>query len=353
MQETKKNILVNVLNWGLGHAVRSSVIIRRLKEDGHRVYIASDGIALRFLQKEFPELPSYELPAYGIDYKRSSILLNVLVKTPKILGAIIKEKHITNQLCKSLDIDLLISDNRLACYNNKVESIYISHQLELPIQNRILAFFANGVHRLFIRQYHHCCIPDLIGHLKLAGRLSQASSIKKVTYLGILSELKTNSIEKDIPVLAVLSGPEPQRSHLEQLLIQESKALRIQLTIIRGTDRKQATNSHEYLSSYDLLDRKEIQHLMDRSEIVISRSGYTSLMDIYAQPTKVFFIPTPGQWEQEYLAKHWAENFETNFSAQKSFSLKAAVEQASYPDFSKTKQKQNDLSYLQTRLSEI
>jgi len=36
---------------------------------------------------------------------------------------------------------------------------------------------------------------------------------------------------------------------------------------------------------------------------VISRSGYTTIMDLAVLEKKAYFIPTPGQNEQEYLAK--------------------------------------------------
>ena len=40
------------------------------------------------------------------------------------------------------------------------------------------------------------------------------------------------------------------------------------------------------------------------SKLVISRAGYSSLMDYQTLNTNAIIIPTPGQTEQEYLAEH-------------------------------------------------
>ena len=63
-----KRILVAPLNWGLGHATRCIPIIRALLEQGHQPLIASDGVALALLRKEFPSLPFFELSSYKVSY---------------------------------------------------------------------------------------------------------------------------------------------------------------------------------------------------------------------------------------------------------------------------------------------
>jgi len=71
MKELAKNkILITPLNWGLGHATRCIPIIKALNINGFTPVIASDGNALSLLQKEFPNLASYSLPAYPITYSK-------------------------------------------------------------------------------------------------------------------------------------------------------------------------------------------------------------------------------------------------------------------------------------------
>jgi hypothetical protein len=62
----KKRILIAPLNWGLGHATRCIPIINALKAHQFEPIIASDGIALSLLKKEFPDITCLELPSYDI-----------------------------------------------------------------------------------------------------------------------------------------------------------------------------------------------------------------------------------------------------------------------------------------------
>ena len=73
----KKKILIAPLNWGLGHATRCIPIIKALLDYDFDPIIASDGSALAFLQKEFPQLKCYSLPSYDIEYSKSKILKNI------------------------------------------------------------------------------------------------------------------------------------------------------------------------------------------------------------------------------------------------------------------------------------
>ena len=68
MKIKNKKIIVAPLNWGLGHATRCIPIINGLLENGFEPIIASDGVALELLKKEFPKLISFELPSYNIKY---------------------------------------------------------------------------------------------------------------------------------------------------------------------------------------------------------------------------------------------------------------------------------------------
>ncbi len=49
-------ILYGVVGEGMGHAIRSSVIIRKLIDDGHEVHVVVSGRAHDFLQRQFPQI---------------------------------------------------------------------------------------------------------------------------------------------------------------------------------------------------------------------------------------------------------------------------------------------------------
>ena len=59
---------------------------------------------------------------------------------------------------------------------------------------------------------------------------------------------------------------------------------------------------------YSFISSKEKSLLMSRARFIICRSGYTTMMDIAeAGLGSGLFIPTPGQWEQEYLSRYYGK----------------------------------------------
>ena len=91
-----KNILVAPLNWGLGHATRCVPIIRALIIEGYNPILASDGVALEMLRKEFPDLQTLELPSYQIEYAKNgkNFKWKMIKNSPKMISAILEEKKI-------------------------------------------------------------------------------------------------------------------------------------------------------------------------------------------------------------------------------------------------------------------
>lgn len=333
------NILFTILNWGLGHAVRCISLIDHLKNNGHKISIASDGIALEFLRKEFPNLTFYQLPAYDIKYKYHFMPLNIIEKTPQLIKSIIREKKEVDKITQNNRIDLILNDNRLACYHKSIPSVYITHQLNVPAPNGILHKITNLGHQYFINKYSYCWIPDFEDENNLAGSISKSKKIKPpIKYLGPLSNIRLKKTTEKLPLLVVLSGPEPQRSFLEEKIINQASELNIEILLVRGTNKKRTfNNQNTNLKILDLVNRKELTTILEKAQKIICRSGYTSLMDFYLNAKPLYFIPTPGQWEQEYLAEHWLKNMEVPYSTQKDFNLKEAYEQASIPKINREK----------------
>ena len=87
-------VLFCVLNWGLGHASRSTPVIEFLISKGIQVDIASDGDALVLLQQKFPKSKFIELPPYKIQYSKSAKALpfKLLCQVPKLIKSAEKEK---------------------------------------------------------------------------------------------------------------------------------------------------------------------------------------------------------------------------------------------------------------------
>ncbi len=187
-----KKILIAPLNWGIGHATRCVPVINALLKQGFTPIIASDGNALKYLKKEFPNLKTYNLPAYNIKYAKKGKFLKfkLFFQTPKVLKAIRKERKIVKQIIQKENIKGIISDNRFGVYSNKVPSVYITHQVQ--VLSGFTTFLTSRIHRKTIQKFDACWIPDLKQEPRLAGKLSEIKDVNnsKFEYIGLLSRFK-------------------------------------------------------------------------------------------------------------------------------------------------------------------
>ena len=300
----KKNILVAPLNWGLGHATRCIPIINTLIESGFRPIIASDGAALALLKKEFPELLALELPSYQIEYakKASNFKWKILKNSPKTIKAIYDEKKILKKWVTEFALYGIISDNRLGIYNKKVPSVFITHQL--TVLSGKTTWISSKIHHYFIKKYNECWIPDVESIPNLSGKLGHLkNSDLNLRYIGVLSRLKKQEIPTVYKLMVLLSGPEPQRTLLEDKLIDELENYTEKVVFIKGKiEPTQKTWEDKNITFYNYMQSKQLEKTINESELVLCRSGYTTVLDLVKLQKKAFFIPTPGQFEQEYLA---------------------------------------------------
>ncbi len=307
MQNSGK-ILFGVLNWGLGHATRSAILIKKLAESSWEPIIASDGEALLYLKNQFPQYSFLELPSYHIAYSKHSNQLGIVFRQlPAIYGAVSKEKEIVRVFIReNPSVKGVISDNRLGFYHPGVPSVYITHQLNL--QAGWLNGLASRSHRFFIHRFSECWVPDFEDPLKsLAGKLSKGSDIQiPLKYLGPLSRFSETGVipvKKKYLYSAVLSGPEPQRSILERKVVDFFSDSKEPCVLVRGTKKATVLNAGTNVKVIDMAGTEELYDVITSSKLLISRSGYSSIMDYYYLQAKALLIPTPGQTEQEYLAQ--------------------------------------------------
>jgi len=328
----KKTILVAPLHWGLGHATRCIPIINGLLENGFEVVIASDGGALQLLRKEFPELERIELPSYNIEYPKNGSFLKwkLLLKLPQIKKAISSEKKIIKQLVSEERIQGIISDNRFGVRSSKIPSVYITHQLKVLSGNS--TFLSSKPHQKIIQKFDECWVPDVEEAPNLSGKLGHLKSTDlKLKYIGILSRMKKVELPIKYKYLLLLSGPEPQRSLLEELLLKEFKNFNQPILLVRGVvETKQKIIRKRNITIYNFMKSTELEKTINETKIIIARSGYTTLMDLSILEKKAFFIPTPGQYEQEYLAKRISNLNLAPFCNQKDFSLEKLNEIENY-----------------------
>lgn len=301
----KKNILVAPLNWGLGHATRCIPIINALLENNYNPILASDGVALALLKKEFPNLLALELPSYNIEYakKASNFKWKLIKNSHKTINAIFSEKKLLKKWVKEYALDGIISDNRLGVHNKKVTSVFMTHQLN--VLSGKTTWFSSKMHQYFIRKFDQCWIPDVMETPNLTGKLGHLKKTDmNLKYIGVLSRLEKQKLAKVYDLMILLSGPEPQRTLLEEKLILELIDYKEKVVFIKGkVEPEQTIEVVNNVTYVNYMQTKELEKTFNESDKILCRSGYTTIMDLAKLEKKAFFIPTPGQFEQEYLAK--------------------------------------------------
>lgn len=343
----KKRILVAPLNWGLGHATRCIPIINALLRFDFEPIIASDGSALSLLKKEFPDLKSIELPSYNITYSKKGQFLKfkMMKDAPKILKAIKAEHKVIQHLVSSGNIDGIISDNRFGVYCKEIPSVFLTHQLNVLSGNT--TWLSTKLHQKTMQNFNECWVPDYKSDNNLSGTLGHSESkIINTKYIGPLSRFRKIDTTKKYDLLVLLSGPEPQRSILEEKLLSELIHYKKQVLFIKGIiEPEQQITVKQNLTIYNYMTSSELEKTMNESELVLSRSGYTTIMDLAKLEKKAFFIPTPGQYEQLYLAEKFKESGIAAYALQNDFSIDKLSETENYKGF-KTIKKTTDFKAL-------
>lgn len=336
LSSTNKIILIAPLNWGLGHATRCIPIIKALQENNYIPIIATDGVALELLRKEFPYIKTLELPSYKIEYakNKANFKWKLVRNSPKLIGAILNEKRLVNKWIKKYNIEGIISDNRLGVYNKKIPSVFITHQLNVLTGNT--TFFTSKLHQYIIKKYTQCWVPDLEESPNFSGKLGHLEKTDlTLKYLGPLSRMQKKETPKIYDLMIILSGPEPQRGLLEAKLKKEILNFGGTIVFIKGIIKKnQKKELKGNITYYNFMNTRQLEQTFNESEIVLCRSGYTTIMDLAKLEKKAFFIPTPGQYEQEYLAEKLEKEGFAPYKTQDEFKMKDIFEIQHYKGFS-------------------
>lgn len=304
--KTKKRILVCPLDWGLGHATRCIPVIRELQKQGAEVVIAADNRPLELLKQEFPQLKFIVFPGYEIAYpENGSMVLEMAFSIPKILRKIREEKKFLKDIARKEKIDGVISDNRYGLGITEVPTVLMLHQLMIksPFGESIL----HQITLNYVKQFSFCWVPDFLGEHNLSGDLAHHYPLPdNARFVGALSRFsafqKNESTEKRYDLLVIISGPEPQRNVFEKMIIQQVSKLPQQTLVVLGKpenkEKAEKIGSAEIVSH---LNAEQLFNAISASELVLTRPGYSTIMDLAVMKKKAIFVPTPGQTEQEYL----------------------------------------------------
>ena len=298
-------ILVAPLDWGLGHSTRCVPIIRRLIELGARPVIGADAGPLSLLRSEFPELEHVRIPGVNVRYSKGrSQLWSMARQFPAMVRSVQAERAVFDRLKSELRLDAVISDQRFGIRSADLPSVLITHQVFpfTPIAQGAL----RKVNLHHMTRFDRCWIMDEADAPGLAGELSHGRAVpNNARYIGTISRMN-----RSIPpprtryrIVAVISGPEPQRTLLDQVLTDQLRNIPGEHLLVRGLPAQHQEERFGNLTTLPHLNGTELASAMAAAELIVSRSGYTTLMDLVALGRSAVIIPTPGQAEQEYLGE--------------------------------------------------
>lgn len=286
-----QNILICPLQWGLGHAGRMIPLAARLQEMNNTIYIGAAEELLSFFRKELTGLRYINFRGFNPGYSRflpQYFLL--LLKTPVLVYHIVLEHFRLNRIIREYSIDIVFSDNRFGLWNKKIKTVYVTHMPRIPFPRtfRFLEFIGIMLHRVIIKRYSLCFIPDLPGELNVSGRLSHNLKLPgNSRYIGILSRFTypvitaPQSLLSNNHITVILSGPEPQRSLLKNKLYDLMKGKDTTVIILEGKpDRSTEQVRSGNIISFNHLPASKMKDIILSSDGIITRSGYTTIMEL-------------------------------------------------------------------------
>ena len=302
----QNRVILAPLNWGLGHAARCIPIAEALLDHGFEPVLAGDGPSLELLRREFPSLRSYQLPAYKIRYARNAknFKRKMMAQGAAIVKTALLEQAKMEEIVKKEKACGVISDNRFGARSKRVPSVFITHQLK--VKSGWTTSLTSSLHQKVIAQFDQCWVCDHMGSDALSGELSsQVEKLNSVKWIGPLSRFKAPKEpgKKEIDLLFVLSGPEPSRTDFEQKILAKYADRDLKIVLIQGlVEARQKWTNVSGIDVCNFMLSDELNETLLKAERIVSRSGYSSVMDMDKLGARALFVPTPGQNEQEYLA---------------------------------------------------
>jgi hypothetical protein len=292
-------------------------LARKLGEMGNNIFIASGEEHLSLFRTELPGFTYISFPGFRPGYSRHlPSWLVMLCKIPALIYHIVREHSELKRIVRRNSIDIVVSDNRFGLWNKNATTVYVTHMLRIPFPKpfRFAEIIGIAIHRAIIKKYDFCFIPDLPGETNLSGRLSHGLRLPpNAMYIGLLSRFSgITTIESGSfgyrHNTVILSGPEPQRGILKQRLEDHLRAKDPTNLFLCGKpgQKNEMTREGSFIY-FNHLDGAMMSEALRSSGCIISRSGYTTIMELISLGCKALLIPTPGQTEQEYLAGYLGE----------------------------------------------
>lgn len=304
-------ILFAVHDWGLGHATRDLPLIRGLAASGHRVWVLSTGRALQLLQGELGEACEYvrlqDIPK-PLGRRPFWFYVRMSLSLPVVFWTFHRERRLVDALVAEHGFDRIVSDSRYGVCSPSVPSFYLVHSLRqiIPGRPKRLEKMVEAAQKLMWRRAVKLLIPDEEED-GLAGDLCHDLACSwegRLEYIGVLASVRRRDVPQDVDHFISVSGAEPQRTMFERLVLSQASSLPGRVIVALGRpEAGAAVSDGGRVQVHAFMARAEQEEMMNRARLVISRSGYTTLMELAELRRRALLVPTVGQSEQEYLAE--------------------------------------------------
>jgi len=321
-------VLVSPLDWGLGHATRVIPLVRTLLDEGCEVTLAASDASKSLLQAEFPDLAVLDVPGYRIRYtqKGSQFFGKIALQLPRILWAMLREHLWLRAAMRAHRWDVVLSDNRYGLFHARARSVILTHQVRIRTGRHMADALLRPLLRGMLARFDAVWVPDMPGEPNLAGDLCHGRMPAHVRHIGPLSRFANAGTPSATRLLVLLSGPEPQRTIFETILRRELAGFDGEAVVVRGLPGSEHRHRDgNGVAWIDHLPARQLQELVAEAGLVICRSGYSTVMDLVRMGRPAVLVPTPGQGEQEYLARHMSVSGLFPSLSQATFTLSGAL----------------------------
>jgi uncharacterized protein (TIGR00661 family) len=305
-----KRILFSALNWGMGHVSRSISILKKLQHQQNIIFIACDDSQKAVFLSYLKDIIYIKHEGYPFEFDLNKRFeKSIFSQKSSLFKSLKQEKNDVEKWCDEFQIDVVISDHRYGFNAKNTYSIFITHQLNLPLPWYL--FFVQTFHKRLVSKFNKVWICD--NELEnFAGKLSKPWKNLPAAYIGVQSRFELyETIEKNeaFDNLYVISGPVPFANQLLEISLKHAKESKGKHKIVVPSSIKQTqTTTPDNTQLIIANNWHEIDYLFKNCSTIISRSGYSTIMDLTVLKKNAFLIPTPNQYEQEYLINYLEGN---------------------------------------------
>lgn len=278
----------------MGHVSRCIGLIHSLIAQKNTVFIACSADQREIFEAYFDDLQYINHAGYPFNFRGKGMFsMDLLMRFRSLSKRRKQELQETHDYVNEYSIDLVISDHRYGFRSDSVPSIFVTHQLNLPVLWYELPI--QGMHRRLMKKFSKIWVLDYSDH-RLAGRLSANDALHTVEYIGPYSRFQWYDfeVEQSFEKVVLASGP---RVYAQQFINEITLDEVDPQTVFVVNDDIDVPEGLNVIKG-DWLQKDSI---LRAAKHIVTRSGYSTFMDAQYLKATMEYFPTPGQREQEYL----------------------------------------------------